>query len=289
MPKEIYLIDGNSYAYRAFYALGKLTTSQGKPIGAVYGFYNMLFSLISEKRPEYLSIVFDHPSPTFRHKKFEEYKIHRRPMPEDLKGQIALIKDIAVTMDISVMEQAGFEADDILATLAKKFEKDFMIFVVTGDKDILQLINSKIKVIDTHKDNLVYDEEKVKERYGFKPVQIVDFIALAGDATDNIPGVRGIGSKTAVELLQEFGTLENIYRNLDKVKGEAKQKILRENYDQANISRELALLNCRVPMEVNPEDLRWVKFDREKIKAIFRDLEFNRLIKRLDELPLVCT
>ena len=285
MPKALYLIDSNSYAYRAFYALGKLSTSRGKPVGAVYGFFNMLFKVVSEKNPEYLVLVFDHPAPTFRHKKFEEYKIHRPPMPKDLSEQFPLIKEIAEAMNIPVIEKAGFEADDILATIARKFESELPIFIITGDKDILQIVNSRVKIIDTHKENLVYDEERVKEKFGIAPGQIVDFIALSGDSTDNIPGVRGIGAKTAEELIREFGSLENLYRNLDRVKRKATQDILRQNQNQANLSRELAHLNGEVPINLELKDLCWGKFDRKKLKKIFEGLEFNRLIKRLEELP----
>jgi len=285
MPKELYLIDGNSYAYRAFYALGKLSTSQGKPVGAVYGFFNMLFKVISEKKPEYLVLVFDHPAPTFRHKKFEEYKINRPPMPKDLSEQFPLIKEIAEAMNIPVIEKAGFEADDILATIARKFESELPVFVITGDKDILQIVNSRIKIIDTHKENLVYDEEKVKEKFGVAPGQIADFIALSGDSIDNVPGVRGIGAKTAGELIREFGNLENLYRNLDRVKGKSTQNILRQNQSQANLSRELAQLDLEVPLNLDLKGLCWNRFDRKKLKKIFEDLEFNRLIKRLEELP----
>ncbi len=286
MPKELYLIDGNSYAYRAFYALKALSTPEGRPIGAVYGFFNMLFKVISEKKPEYLAFAFDYPAPTFRHKKFEEYKIHRPRMPDDLIEQFPLIKEIAGAMNIAVIEKEGFEADDILATIAKKFESKLTIFIITGDKDILQLVDSNIKIIDTHKENLIYDEEKVKEKFGVEPGQMVDFIALAGDSTDNIPGVTGIGAKTALALIGEFGNLENIYKNLDRVKGEATKKLLIVHKEQAELSKELALLDCKAPIEIELSDLNWNKFDREKVKKIFEGLKFNRLIKRLEELPI---
>ena len=287
MPKELYLIDANSYAYRAFYALRNFSTSAGRPVGAVYGFFNMLFKLINEKRPEYLSLVFDHPAPTFRHKKFEEYKIHRPKMPDDLSGQFPLIKEIISAMNISSIEKPGFEADDILATLARKFESKFSVFIITGDKDIFQTVNSKTKIINTHKDNLTYDEEKVKEKFGVFPGQIVDFIALAGDSADNIPGVPGIGPKTALALIKEFGNLENLYKNLAGIKGKRTGELLLHHRAKAELSQELALLDTCVPIEIEPEDLRWNKFDREKVKGIFAGLEITRLSKRLEELPIL--
>ena len=287
MPRELYLIDGHSYAYRAFYALGRLSTSGGKPIGAVYGFFNMLFKVIIEKKPEHLAFAFDYPAPTFRHKKFKEYKIHRPRMPEDLSGQFPLIKEIIAAMNIPIIEKEGFEADDILATLARKFESEFTVFIITGDKDIFQTVNSKTKIINTHKDNLTYDEEKVKEKFGVSPGQIVDFIALAGDSTDNIPGVPGIGPKTALALIEEFGNLENLYKNLAGVKSKRARELLLLHRTQAELSQELAHLDTRVPIEIEPEDLLWNKFDRKKVKEIFAGLEITRLSKRLEELPQI--
>ena len=256
MPRELYLIDSNSYAYRAFYALGGLTTSKGEPIGAVYGFFNMLFKVLASKRPEYLALIFDHPSPTFRHKKFEEYKIHRKKMPDDLIEQFPLIKEIAGKMNLSVIDKSGFEADDILATLAERFKSKLPVFIITGDKDILQIVDSRVKVINPHKEELIFDEEKVKEKFGLSPKQIVDFLALSGDSSDNIPGVPGIGPKTALGLIKEFGSFQNIYQNLSRVKGEATRTLLKEHHRQALLSRELAHLDREVEIEVRLDDLR---------------------------------
>ncbi|MCX5687132.1 MAG: DNA polymerase I, partial [Candidatus Omnitrophica bacterium] len=202
--EKLFLIDGNSYCYRAFYAIRELRNSKGKPTNAVYGFILMLKKLLEKEKPAYIAVAFDMKGPTFRHEQFEDYKAHRKPMPDDLVSQMGLIKETIAAYNISIFEKQGFEADDILATIAKKVsEQGIDVYIVTGDKDMLQIVDKNIMVYSTNKEDLIYDSEKVRERFsGLGPENITDFIALSGDATDNIPGVRGIGEKTAIELIK---------------------------------------------------------------------------------------
>ena len=275
--EKLFLIDGNSYCYRAFYAIRELVNSKGKPTNAVYGFILMLKKLLEKEKPTYLAVAFDLKGPTFRHKQFEDYKVHRKPMPDDLVSQMGLIKETVSAYSIPIFEKQGFEADDILATIAKEVSKHGIdVYIVTGDKDMLQIVDKNIKVYSTHKDGLVYDSETVQERFsGLGPGSITDFIALAGDATDNIPGVRGIGEKTAIELIKEFGSLDNIYKNLDKIKSEPRRKMLSEQEDSARMSKELATVDTDVPIEIDIENMRVKSPDSEKLLEIFKELEFK--------------
>ncbi|NQU74290.1 MAG: DNA polymerase I [Candidatus Omnitrophica bacterium] len=284
MNKRLFLIDGTFFCYRAYYAIRTLMNSKGQPTNAVYGFIAMLNKLIKEQNPDYLGVAFDLRGPTFRHKKFEAYKITRKPMPDDLVSQIPLIKETLGAYNIPIFEQQGYEADDILATLAKEASSKVIdTFIVTGDKDALQLIGPHIKVYNTHKEGLVLDAEAVKEQFKVGPEQITDLMALMGDASDNIPGVTGIGEKTAIQLIAEFGSLESLFNNLDKIKSEAKRELLKKYKNQAEMSKELALLDCKVPIEVKFEDLKMQEPDREKLTTLFRDLEFKTLLDQVIE------
>jgi DNA polymerase I len=280
--KILFLIDGNSFCYRAFYAIRSLTNSKGQPTNAIYGFVTMLRKIVEDNSPDMLAVAFDMKGPTFRHKKFEDYKIHRKPMPDDLVSQMRYIKEAVRAYNIPMFELEGYEADDVLATLATKAQAhDIDTFIVTGDKDALQLVGPHIKVFSTHKEGLVYDAAKVREAYGVPPERMVDIMGLMGDATDNIPGVPGIGEKTAVELLGEFGSLDNLYRNIDKVKGEARKKTLAENEKLAYLSKELAVLDAKVPVKINFKELELQKPDEGKLLELFKELEFKSFIKEL--------
>ncbi|MDD5428152.1 MAG: DNA polymerase I [Candidatus Omnitrophica bacterium] len=277
--KRLFLIDGNSFCYRAFYAIRALTNSKGRPTNAIYGFVTMLNKIVKENKPDMLAVAFDLKGPTFRHKKYEDYKIQRKPMPDDLVGQIPYIKKIVAAYNIPIFEVEGYEADDVLATLAKEAEsKDIETFIVTGDKDALQIVDSHIKVYSTHKEGLIYDAAKVKEEYGVEPARMVDIMGLMGDAIDNIPGVKGIGEKTAVELIKEFGSIDGVYKNIEKVKG-AKNRILTENKDMAYLSRELAVLDEKVPLKIDFKELEIKEPDQEKLLEFFKELEFKSLLK----------
>lgn len=279
---RLFLIDGNSFCYRAFYAIRQLSNSKGQPTNAVYGFVTMLGKLIADTKPDMLAVAFDMKGPTFRHKKYDEYKIHRKPMPDDLAGQMAYIKEVVEAYNIPIFQMQGYEADDVLATIAKKAEaRDIETFIVTGDKDALQLVNSHIKVYSTHKDGLVYDADKVMEAYGVGPDRMVDIMALMGDATDNIPGVLGIGEKTAVELISEFGSLDNLLKNVDKIKSESKKKAIKDNQDMAILSKELAVLDADVPVEIDFKELELKAPDEIRLLELFKELEFKTLLKNL--------
>lgn len=281
--EKLFLIDGNSYCYRAFYAIKELRNSKGKPTNAVYGFVLMLKKLLEKEKPAYLAVAFDLKGPTFRHEQFEDYKAHRKPMPDDLVSQMGLIKEVVSAYNIPIFEKQGFEADDILATIAKRVsQQNIEVCIVTGDKDMLQVVDKNIKIYSTHKDNLVYDNEAVKERFsGLGPESITDFIALAGDTADNIPGVRGIGEKTAIELIKEFGSLDDIYKNIDKIKSEPRRKMLSEQENSARMSRELAEVDLNVPIEIDTVDMRVKNPDSEKLLSIFKELEFKNFAKEI--------
>ena len=278
--KNLFLIDGNSFCYRAFFAIKYLSNSKGQPTNAVYGFVTMLQKIIKDYGPDMLAVAFDLKAPTFRHKKFEEYKIHRKPMPDELVGQMPIIKKVLAAYNIPIYEMEGYEADDVLATIAvKAAKKGIKTYIVTGDKDALQLVSDDIKVIITHKDNLIYDEQKVKERFTVPPDRIPDVMGLMGDAIDNIPGVPGIGEKTAIELIARFGDVENLLKHVDEVKGDARQKILKENEELARLSRDLAVLQTNVPIDIDFEYLRLKEPNTAQLVELFKDLEFKTLLK----------
>jgi len=277
---KLFLIDGNAFCYRAFYAIKSLATSRGEPTNAVYGFVAMLRKIIKDEAPDFLGVAFDLKGPTFRHKKYEDYKIHRKPMPDELVSQMPVIKEVLRSYYIPIFEKEGYEADDILATIARKLaNKDLDVYIVTGDKDALQLITPHIKVYSTHKEGLIYDEEKVRMRYGVGPEQIVDLIALMGDSSDNISGVPGFGEKTAVSLMKDFNNLEEILAEPEKIKQEAKRKLIIEHADKAKLSKELATLDDNVPLEFDLEKLKSKPPDSAGLYEIFKRLEFKNLVR----------
>lgn len=277
---RLFLIDGNSFCYRAFYAIRGLTNSKGQPTNAIYGFITMINKLIKDEKPDYLAIAFDLKGPTFRHKKFEEYKIHRKPMPDELIDQMPLIKEVVRGYNIPLFEMQGYEADDILATVATKAEdKGYDVYIVTGDKDMLQLVGRHIKIYNVHKEGLIYDKEKVKERYGVPPERMVDLIALMGDSSDNIPGITGIGEVTAKKLMEDFGSLDNVLSAGDKIGSESLRKKITEYRDQAVLSKELATVDRDVPIKINFNELKLTGPDEGKLYDIFNELEFKRLLK----------
>jgi DNA polymerase-1 len=278
---SLYLIDGNSYIYRAYYAIRGLSTSKGLPTNAIYGFTNMLLKVVREKKPDYIAIAFDSPAPTERHRLFEEYKAQRPKAPNELVYQIPYIKKIVDAFKIPVLEIEGYEADDILATLAKKGEREGLdVTIVTGDKDIFQIIGPNIKTYDTMKDK-VYEEKDVVERFGVGPDKIVEVMGLMGDTIDNIPGVPGIGEKTAVELIKEFGSIENLLKNLDKIKKPKLRETLKENAEIARLSHNLATIHKDLPIRVYLKDLSIKEPDNDALLHIVKELEFTSLLKLL--------
>jgi DNA polymerase-1 len=283
MSKRLYLIDATAFCYRAFYALKGLSTSFGQPTNAIYGFINMLNKILKEKKPEYLAVCFDVSRDTFRTRKFAEYKIQRPPMPEGLSSQIPLIKQIIFAYGITMFEKKGFEADDIIATVVKAAKaKGLFATIVSSDKDILQLVDEDTVVFSPHKDeDVTYDEERVVERFGVKPKEIVDIIALMGDDADNIPGVPGIGEKTAGELIRNFGTLEKLLNNIDRIKQDKIKKAVGDNIKQISLSKELAMLDKDVDIDFNLDKLKIGEPNFKELFRLFKYLEFKRLLEGL--------
>ena len=279
--ESLYLVDGSSYIYRAFYALPYLSNSKGIPTNAVYGFTKMLLKLIKERKPDHLAVVFDSKGPTFREDIYVHYKAQRPEMPDELKPQISYIKEIVDALSIPVLEKAGYEADDIIGTIAEDMEREGVkVVIVTGDKDMLQLVNDHVILLDTMKDRR-FGVEDVLERYGVEPEKVVEIMGLAGDSIDNIPGVPGIGEKTAVGLIKEFGSIEGVLNNIEKVRNRRVRENLERFREQAIMSRELASIDRDVPIDYSFEDLRLSEPDYNRLKEIFRELEFNRLLKEV--------
>jgi len=282
MRKRLFLIDGNSYIYRAYYAIKDLTTSRGEPINAIYGFSRMLINFLYERKPDYLAIAFDLPAPTFRHRRFSAYKANRPQMPLSLQNQLISIKEIIRAFNVQIFELEGYEADDLLATIAKKTEKEIDVFIFTKDKDILQLISHNIRVVDQKKTDHIYDLDWVREKYGLEPSRITEAMALCGDSTDNIPGASGVGEKTSLKLIQEFGSLENLFNNLEQVKNEKLRESLRNSAEQVRINHELLTLSTEVPLEMKIDHLRINRAYWEKVVEIFARFEFNELLRKID-------
>ncbi len=278
---NLYLVDGSSYIYRAYYAIRHLSNSKGEATNAVYGFTKMLQTLISQEQPDHLAIIFDAKGPTFRKKLYPEYKANRSAMPEDLVPQIPLIKDIVRAYNLPMLELQGYEADDIIATLARRYAALGMdVTVVTGDKDLMQIVSDRVSLLDTMKGKRSREAEVI-ERFGVPPRQVLEILGLAGDTSDNIPGVPGIGEKTASGLIQEFGDIENLLANIDKVKGKKRQENLREFGDQARLSRKLADLIYDLPVEIDYADLTISAPDNERLAEIYTRLEFHQLLEGL--------
>jgi len=285
--KRLLIIDSNSVIHRAYHALPPLTTEKGEVVGAVYGFLLVFFRALKEFKPDFAVACFDVKGPTFRHEKYEDYKAKRPPLPEDLGRQIARVKELLPIFGVPVFEKEGFEADDLIGTIAESAPEEdpnLEIIILSGDTDTMQLVNEKTKVYNLRKgvkDIVLYDREMVKEKYqGLEPAQLLDLRALKGDASDNIPGVPGIGEKTALELLLEYETLENIYENIALIRGKTREK-LAENKEGAFFSRELAEIKKDVPLDFVLENCRWKGYNKEAAAQALREMEFYSLVDRL--------
>jgi len=283
--KKLILIDGNALLYRSFYALPPLSTKKGIPTGGVYGFTRILMKLLREENPEYIACAFDKGKKTFRHKKWEEYKATRPKTPAELSQQITLIKEVLKGFKIPVFEDEEYEADDILATIAKEGEKAGLeVKIFTGDKDIFQVISPSIRIVRFKKGISkieAFDTQKVKEEYGVYPEQIADYLSLAGDVSDNIPGVPGIGPKTAANLIQKFGSTEGILSNIDRLPVKLANKI-KENVEKIKLSKKLATVITEIPLKIDLEKLKSKKPDETLLLNIFKELEFKELIKSIE-------
>ncbi len=278
---KLFLVDGNSFCYRAFYAIPNLTNSKGEPTNAIYGFVTMMRRLMEEQKPDHVAMCFDRKEPTFRHEQYKEYKAHRKPMPEELVKQIEPIKEFCRISKMAIFEKAGYEADDVIGTLAKQGEKEgYQVFIVTGDKDAFQLVNDRTKILQPHKGNLVYDAEKVRERFsGLGPDKVVDILALMGDASDNIPGVPGIGEKTAMKLILEFGSVNGLLERLEEVPSEKQKQKIKESMEDLKLSQTLATIDTDVPLEIDWGNLRVVEPDNAALMEFFKRYEFRGLLK----------
>lgn len=278
--ENLVLIDGNSLINRAFYATPPMSNSKGETTNAVFGFLKMLIKISEEIKPEYMLVAFDRKEPTFRHKLFDEYKGKRKPNPPELITQIALLKSVLDSLDVKRFEMAGIEADDIIGTLAKRFDCNTIIY--TGDKDSLQLVDDSTQVYFTKRgisEVEVYSEENFIEKTGIKPIQIIDLKACMGDSSDNIPGIAGVGEKTALELVKKYGTLENIYNHIDELKGKLKDKVCLSK-DIAFLSKTLATMNINVDCPYNLKDLSYSFPYKAKARQCFVDLEFKSVLKQ---------
>ncbi len=284
---RLYLIDGSSYIFRAFFALPSLTNAAGLPTQAIYGFTTMTLKFLKDHKPEHLVVVLDAGRETFRNQISEDYKGNRPEAPPDLIPQFPYIRKVLEAMNISVLEQKGFEADDLIATLANKFAApDIEIIIVSGDKDFMQLVGGSVRLLDTMKSKWI-GVDQVREKFGVEPGQVVEVMGLMGDPVDNIHGVKGIGEKTATALIQKFHSLENLYDHLDEldqvgIKGSARvRKALVEGRKSAFLSRELATVRTDVRMEMELDRFRWQRPSKEKLSELFTELGFTQLIKGL--------
>lgn len=294
--KKLLIIDGNALIHRAFHAIPFLTSSNGLPTNAVYGFASMILNLLLKVHPEYIVMTYDLKGRTFRDDLYTEYKATRAAAPQELYDQIPQIKKLVQAFNIPEFAVEGFEADDVIATIVKKMTdhsgpnyaeyKDVQSYVVTGDRDTFQLIRDDVSVITPHKgfnEIIVYDPAKVKEEFGITPEQFCDYKTLRGDTSDNIPGVPGIGEKTATDLLQKFETIDGIYGNLDKL-SPAVAKKLTAGLASMEMSRQLVRLSSDVDIDFDLDKCRVHDFNMHEVMSIFQALEFRSLIKKLTDL-----
>ena len=294
--KLFIIIDANAVFHRAYHALPRFTTKAGELVNAVYGFGAILLKALKEFKPDYMVAAFDVEGPTFRDVKYKEYKATRAKTPDELYNQIPRIKELLTSFNIPIYEKQGFEADDILGTVVEKLKdkKDIDIIIISGDLDMLQLVSPQVKVYTmskTIKDTIIYDEAGVKKRFEVSAKQLIDYKGLRGDASDNIPGVLGVGEKTAIQLVKEFGTVENLYEKLEKNKlgsiggiSENMHKKLLGNKEQAILSKELATIKRDVSINFELQNAQWGGFNPESVQKVLKQLNFNALLQRLDEI-----
>ncbi len=291
MKDILLLIDANSLIHRAFHALPPLTAPDGRPTGALYGLSSILLKILKERRPKYVAAAFDSPGPTFRDKEFAEYKATRPPTAETLVPQLEGAKELLKTFGVKTFELPGFEADDLVATLAKKFggTQNLQIIVLSGDLDVLQTVKGDEVVVEMPQKGIsnttIYNDGAVRERFGVSPKELADYKGLVGDKSDNIPGVSGIGPKTASELIHEFGGIERIYEGLEQ--GGIKNKRLEDKLSPAKetalLSKRLATLISDCPLEVGLDELEFKKVDKRALSHYFSELGFQSLVERLNK------
>ncbi|MBD3208035.1 MAG: hypothetical protein GF370_01090 [Candidatus Nealsonbacteria bacterium] len=296
--KKLIVLDSNSLIHRAFHALPPLETNKGEEMGAVYGFLLAFFKVMKDFSPDYVIACFDYPAPTFRHKRFKEYKAERPAMPKELKIQIPKVKEALEAFGVPVVEKKGFEADDLIGSITKGLpvKNNFTqggIIVITGDLDLLQLVDEQTRVYLLRrgiKNAVLYDKGKVREKYsGIVPIQLDDLRALKGDSSDNIPGVPGIGRKTAIQLLKKFSDIESLYENIEKVSeiegvGDKTERLLIENKEQVFLSKELAEIKKDVKVNLSLEQCQWGRADKEELYKLLEKWRFKTLADRLSEV-----
>ena len=288
MSEKIVLIDGHSILNRAFYGVPDLTNAEGLHTNAVYGFLNIMFKILDEEKPEYLTVTFDVHAPTFRHEMYAEYKGTRKPMAEELRQQVPVIKEVLQAMQIATIEKAGLEADDLLGTISRICEEKGMdVAIISGDRDTLQLATGKVKIrIPKTKQGRTEVEDyyaaDVKEKLGVTPTEFIDVKALMGDTSDNIPGVPGIGEKTATKLITEYKTIENVYAHAEEVKPPRASKNIREFWEQARMSKTLATIDTHAEIAFDPEKAKYGNPYTKEAYELFQRLQFKNLLGRFD-------
>ena len=286
MRKKLYVVDGHALCYRAYFAFirSPLVNSQGQNTSAIYGFARMLIKLIQEQKPDFLAIAFDPPKKTFRFELYPEYKANREKMPDDLQSQIEEIKNLVSTLGFSRIEHPDFEADDILGTITRKYaSEDLEIILVTGDKDAFQLVNQNTKIYANKKgitEFEMYDVDGITQKLGLKPEQVIDYMSLTGDSSDNIPGVRGVGEKTALKLISDYNTLENLYDHIDEIKGKLRETLL-NNRDIAFLSRELVTIRTDISLELNIKEMELPDLKTEMVRQYFERLEMRSIVEEI--------
>ncbi len=275
------ILDGSNYLYRAYYAIPALTNSKGFPTNAIYGFTTMLMKLLRDLAPDYVAVAFDLKGPTMRHEEFADYKATRKPMPEDLIPQVDRIKEVIRGFSICILEKQGIEADDLIGTLTVRANrKEWRTAIVSGDKDLMQLVGDRVTLVDTMKDK-TYDAAAVKEKFGVGPDKVVEILGLMGDASDNIPGVPGIGPKTAQRLIEQYGSVDAVIENTEKLHNVKLRDSFRQHADQARLSRKLALIRTDVDMDFNFSDAARQEPDKERLSQLFSEFEFSTLLQQV--------
>ncbi|MFW5868740.1 MAG: DNA polymerase, partial [Armatimonadota bacterium] len=287
MADTVLLVDGHSLFHRAFHALPPLSTSDGQPTGALLGFLQMMMQLLEQEAPDYAAVAMDLPGPTFRDEIYEEYKSHRPPTDDALRAQVPLLSDLIEALGMTALSLEGYEADDVIGTMARRAsEQGHKVVIVTGDRDMLQLVDDNVEVVATLRgirDTRRYDEETVREDYDLEPKQLIDLKALAGDSSDNIPGVAGIGAKSAQTLLEQFGSIEAALEGIDQIESTRIRNRLAEEPEAARLSKELATIITDAPVEAEFDEIAWGGLPVERLRELAQKLEFSAVLDRLPQ------
>jgi len=292
MPaKKFFLIDGSAVFYRSYFAFirNPLINSKGENTSATFGFLNTLFKLIEDERPDYLSVIFDTKEPTFRHKIYEPYKATREKMPEEMAETFPRLMQVLKTLNLSILEKAGYEADDLIATLARIYGADDLhVYILSGDKDLAQLVSPHISIYTLGKsggtESEIFDRDKIRNKYGVFPEQITDWLALMGDKSDNVPGIPSVGEKTACALIEQFQTLDNLYQHTEDIARDSLRQKIEENRDSAYLSKKLVVLDDGVPLKTSISDFLLKPWDKAAMEVLLKDMEFNRLVNRTNQI-----